>query len=303
MSELHERNPHRGLYPLDELCELLPELKPLVKINPSGEKTIDFSHGPSVVLLNKALLKKYYNVDNWSIPLGYLCPPVPGRADYIHYAADLLAQDCKGEVPKGKKVRVLDIGTGANCIYPIIGSQAYGWKFTAVEIDPLSLKTARLIAQSNPSLSKLVQVKQQKRKQFILRNVIEAKDRFALVVCNPPFYASKNEVIEANREKWLKLTGTESYNRNFGGMENELWFPGGEKSFISKMIKESKDFAAQVSWFTSLVSKKENLKPLEKELRDSGCSEMHVINMSQGQKKSRFIAWTYLSPPEREGLL
>lgn len=300
MSELHPRNPHKGKYDMDSLCRTMPELTECIISNPSGEKTIDFADSASVLLLNKALLKHYYNVENWTIPPGYLCPPVPGRADYIHYAADLLADDAGGEVPKGKKVQVLDIGTGANCIYPIIGSQAYGWKFTASEIDPLSLKTARLIVQTNPSLSKVVKVKQQKQKQFILRNVIEANDRFALTLCNPPFHGSKKEAMDANKEKWRKLTGKEQGNQNFGGMENELWFPGGEKAFISRMIRESVDFASQVNWFTSLVSRGENLSVLEKELDNSGCTDRRIIAMSQGQKQSRLIAWTFLDEKKRK---
>jgi len=103
--------------------------------------------------LNQALLAQTYQIKHWMIPVGYLCPPIPGRADYIHYVADLLAG--AGKVPTGKQVGVLDIGTGANCIYPIIGSQSYGWKFLATDIDPVSVKTACLFVESNPCLSKL----------------------------------------------------------------------------------------------------------------------------------------------------
>ncbi|MBI9098576.1 MAG: RlmF-related methyltransferase, partial [Spirochaetaceae bacterium] len=114
MSKLHERNIHRDRYDLDALIKVLPELQEYTIKNPSGEKTIDFSDPKAVLSLNKALLKKYYNVENWMIPKGYLCPPIPGRADYIHYAADLLGEMNNGDVPRGKRVNVLDVGTGAN---------------------------------------------------------------------------------------------------------------------------------------------------------------------------------------------
>lgn len=297
-SLFHERNPHRGRYDFTSLIESLGELEKFVIPNPKGDMTIDFHDAQAVLYLNKALLKKFYHVENWMIPPGYLCPPIPGRADYIHYAADLLASANGAVIPKGKNVHVMDIGTGANCIYPIIGSQAYGWRFSATEIDPLSLKTARLIVQSNRSLSKQVKIRQQKQKQFILRKIIEDKDRFDLIVCNPPFHSSKAEVLEANSRKFKNLGGGnsgKSSNSNFGGSENELWCPGGELSFIKKMIRESCDFSRQVCWFTSLVSKKENISALEKSAAQSGAVDIRIIPMSHGQKISRLIAWSFLS--------
>lgn len=302
MKQFHERNIHSGQYDLDELTSLLAELKEYIISTPSGQKSIDFADSKAVLLLNKALLKRYYNVDNWAIPEGYLCPPVPGRADYVHYTADLLGELNGGEVPRGKRVNILDLGTGANCIYPIIGSQSYGWKFTATEIDSLSLKVARLIVQSNPSLSKQVKIIQQKQKQFILKNMIGEKDLFDLSLCNPPFHSSKNEAVDANLRKWKNLgkdNNEKNPGRNFGGMENELWYPGGETAFIKRMIKESSDFTKQVCWFTSLVSKKENLKPLKEQLKMFNVADSRVVDMSQGQKQSRLIAWTFLSEDER----
>lgn len=302
MKQFHERNIHNGQYDLKELVGILPEFGEFIVKTTADIDTIDFSDSRAVLLLNKALLKKYYNVDHWMIPQGYLCPPVPGRADYIHYAADLLGELNRGKVPLGKRVNVLDIGTGANCIYPIIGSQSYGWKFMATEIDPLSLKVARLIVQSNPSLSKQVKIIQQKQKQFILKNMIGEKESFDLTVCNPPFHNSKNEAVEANLRKWKNL-GKENDNKtpgqNFGGMESELWYPGGETAFTKRMIKESSDYDKQVCWFTSLVSKKENLKPLIEQLKMFNVQEHRIVDMIQGQKQSRLIAWSFLTIDER----
>ncbi|WP_369527369.1 RlmF-related methyltransferase [Shimia thalassica] len=33
------------------------------------------------------------------MPAGYLCPPIPGRIDYIHYRADLFADNHNQEIP------------------------------------------------------------------------------------------------------------------------------------------------------------------------------------------------------------
>ena len=126
---LHPRNPHRFRYDFEQLFVSCPELKPFVARNEHGIETIDFSDPEAVKMLNKALLIANYEIQNWDIPKNYLCPPIPGRADYIHYLADLLANSNNEIIPEGETVVGLDIGIGANCIYPIIGNSTYGWSF------------------------------------------------------------------------------------------------------------------------------------------------------------------------------
>ena len=289
---------------LNALVSACPELKEHLKLNPKGEQTVDFASEDAVRLLNQALLAHHYQVAHWNIPDGYLCPPIPGRADYIHYAADLL---------QGKKnnAKVLDIGTGANCIYPIIGNRSYGWKFVGSDIDPISVATAKLIVESNPVLNNKIKLVQQKNKQSIFTGVIGSNDLFDLTLCNPPFHASLAEANAGTERKQKNLskhkekdkgknTGQalvidRSKGRNFGGQKSELWCDGGEIAFLRQMISESKDFSGQVMWFTSLVSKSDNIKPLKKLLSQVGAKQVKVINMSQGQKVSRIIAWSFLA--------
>ena len=123
-SGLHPRNVHTGRYDLPTLCNAHPSLVQYIQLNPRGEKTVNFSDANAVKALNTALLKHFYQLDNWDIPQGYLCPPIPGRADYIHYIADLLASSNGGAIPTGKLIKGLDVGTGANAVYPIIGNHA-----------------------------------------------------------------------------------------------------------------------------------------------------------------------------------
>ncbi len=296
--KLHPKNLHQGRYDLAALRLTCPELIALLRPNPKGDQTIDFSDEKAVLCLNKALLAHFYHVQHWQIPPGYLCPPIPGRADYIHYLADLLAVSNQKQCPTGKKVHVLDIGTGANCIYPIIGSQSYGWQFVGTDIDPVAVKTASLIAQSNTALNKLIKIRQQKESEYIFKGVVKPKDRFDLTLCNPPFHASMQEAQAASERKWQNLnTGVKqnSSRLNFGGQQFELWCPGGELAFLERMAKESVDYAEQVCWFTSLVSKKDNIKPMQQLLKRIGAKQCEVINMSQGQKISRLIAWSFLS--------
>lgn len=287
--ELHPNNPHKGKYNFDKLKQSLPELKAFMKKNPRGEDTIDFSNNTAVVLLNKALLKTYYHINYWDIPKGFLCPPIPGRADYIHYIAELLDD-------KTDSVNVLDVGTGANLIYPIIGSQSYGWKFTASDIDPKSIENSMKIIENNSTLKDKIELKLQNNKNFIFKGVIKKDSYFDLTMCNPPFHASLEDAMKANRRKVNNLNKNNSKIKkglNFGGQKAELWCPGGERLFLKRMAKESVEFASQVTWFTSLVSNKDNLGPTKKLLSKLGAKKIEVLEMSQGQKISRILAWTY----------
>lgn len=298
---LHPRNLHHGRYDFAQLCAACPQLSPLVIHNPSGQPTIDFSDPNALLILNQALLKCFYQINFWQIPAGYLCPPIPGRADYIHYLADLLAESGSGEVPRGKQVKVLDIGTGANCIYPIIGSRSYGWSFVATDIDPLSIKIADVIVKSNPNLTSAIKLLLQKNKNAIFDGIIKKQDKFTLTICNPPFHASMEQALAGNARKVKNLGKGKTANSglNFGGQENELCCVGGEIAFLKQMCKESLTYAQQVDWFSSLVSKSENIAPLKKLLITLGAKQVKVIEMSQGQKISRLLAWRFLqeAPP------
>ena len=302
-SKLHPRNLHYGRYDLPLLSQHHPSLKLFITEKSNSELTINFSDPKAVMALNQALLSCYYNVKLWQIPPGYLCPPIPGRADYIHYLADLLACSNRGDVPKGKNVRVLDIGCGANCIYPIIGSQSYGWKFVGSDIDEASVKCAQNIAQSNACLKKHLKFLYQPDETSIFKGIIGPDDIYDLTMCNPPFYASLEEAEEnslrkhKNLQKHRAKKGQVSDNkveRNFGGQKAELWCPGGEIKFLQSMADESVMFAEQVTWFSSLVSKGENVEVFKKRLKKLGALKVEVINMSQGNKVSRFVAWSFL---------
>ncbi len=161
---LHARNKHQGRYHFPELVKVLPELKRHITTNPAGEQTINFSDPLAVKLLNKALLSRFYQVTEWDIPQGYLCPPIPGRADYIHRAAELLSKDGIDV----SKVRALDIGVGANCIYPIIGVCDYDWHYTTSDVDPISIDNANQIIRSNSVLKDKVECRLQKKQPLFI---------------------------------------------------------------------------------------------------------------------------------------
>jgi 23S rRNA (adenine1618-N6)-methyltransferase len=265
-------------------------------LTPAGEQSINFSDPVAVQALNAALLKHYYQINFWQLPPGYLCPPIPGRADYIHYAADLLAaaNTVSGSVPKGKQISLLDIGCGANLIYPIIANRSYGWRCVGTDIDALALKAAQLIIEANPPLTGQVSLRQQTNSNKVFQGIIKAGEQFQLTVCNPPFYGSAADAAAANQRKRSNLKLADSpQQRNFAGQQHELWCPGGELAFIQKMITESVDFASQVGWFTSLVSQQSHLKVLDAAARQAGAVEVKQLKMQQGQKSSHLLAWRF----------
>ena len=253
---------------------------------PGGGTSIDFADPAAVRELNRALLKSAYGVAHWEIPEGYLCPPIPGRADYVHHVADLLG-------PAGGAVRVLDVGVGANCVYPIVGRVEYGWSFVGSDVDPVALESARRIVASNPGLAGGVELRLQASPGKILAGVVRGDESFDATICNPPFHASLAEAEAGSRRKWANLGRSAASGRNFGGQGGELWCPGGEAAFVSRMIGESAELGKNVRWFTSLVSKEESLPAVERALKRSGAADRRVIAMAQGQKKSRIVAWTF----------
>lgn len=317
---LHVRNLHRGRYPFQELVRTLPELQSHVIRNPKGEMSINFSDPVAVKLLNKALLAHYYGVKHWDIPQGYLCPPIPGRADYIHRLAEMLKQD--HPTLDQRKVRALDIGVGANAIYPIVAATTYGWHCVGSDIDPVSVQNAEQIAQRNSVLTGRIECRHQPQSRFIFQGIIQPNEYYDVTTCNPPFHKSLAEAEQGTQRKLRNLTQNRTKRSastamakkgvqpqpmqrdtkavlNFGGQKAELWCPGGEAAFIKNMAFESRDFAHQVLWFTSLISKKENVRWMRKQLEKAGAVEARVYEMSQGQKVSRFIAWTFQTPEQR----
>lgn len=294
---LHPRSKHRSLYDFPELIKCTPELAKFVSLNKYNNRSIDFANPDAVRILNKALLNYFYGINNWDIPPGYLCPPIPGRADYVHYMADVLASCNEGKIPQGNKIRCVDIGTGANCVYPLIGNKEYGWSFVGSDIDPVAIRSAEKIISSNPSLNDEIEIRIQKNPSFIFKNIIKENDLFDLSFCNPPFHTSAAEAQEGTQRKVNNL-GKKKTNKavlNFGGTNTELWCKGGESAFISSIIDQSSRIQKQCFWFSSLVSKSANLPEIYSALEKESPFEVRTIEMSQGNKISRIVAWTFLN--------
>jgi len=293
-TNLHPKNKNREQYKIEELLLVIPELKDHIKKNKLGEDSIHFSDPVAIKLLNKALLSHYYGIQKWEFPDTNLCPPIPGRADYIHYMSDLLNNN--------DNITCLDIGVGASCIYPILGISEYNWSFIASEVNTEAITIAKKIIKDNPSLKGKVKFRIQKDENNIFKGIIKPKDKIDLSICNPPFHSSKKEALKGSMRKIRNLSGERSkkIQLNFSGVANELVYKGGEYQFIKNMIEESVLYSNNCLWFTTLVSKEKNLKNIYKLLEDIKAKEVKTLNIGTSNKKSRIVVWTFQTKEEQK---
>jgi 23S rRNA (adenine1618-N6)-methyltransferase len=286
-AQLHPRNRFRDGYDFTALVACSPGLAGFVSPNAYGDASIDYANPEAVKALNQALLKHAYGLE-WDLPAGYLCPPIPGRSDYLHHLADLPGI-------AGHPVRVLDVGMGANCIYPLIGASEYGWHFVGTEIDPVALRWATKLVAANPAVSTLIDCRLQKSPLKCFDGVVTAGETFDLSMCNPPFHASAAAAAEGSLRKRRNLGHKRARVPvlNFGGQAGELWCEGGELGFLRRMIAESAERPSLCRWFTALVSQSAHLPRLFHALEDANAVDVQTLEMVHGQKKSRILAWTF----------
>ena len=191
---------------------------------------------------------------------------------------------------------------GANCIYPILGHQEYGWHFVGSDIDPVAIRVAQQIVAANPALAGAVTCRRQSSPTAIFEGIVGPNEVFDLTLCNPPFHASAAEAEAGSRRKWQQLGTSQAAKPvlNFGGQAAELWCQGGEEGFVRRMIAESARRPTSCFWFTTLISRKDSLYGVYKSLRKVGALDVRTVAMTQGQKASRFVAWTFLTDVQQQ---
>lgn len=301
---MHPRNIHINGYDYEKLATVNPSLQEYIRDNGFGRLSIDYANQDAVLALNKTLLEAYYGIKNWSIPSNALCPPVPGRADYLHHLADFLAYKSNHkQIPKGQKVRILDIGVGASAIYPILGNALYGWSFIGSDSNKASINHIEMqLKAENESLAKNLESRYQPNSKNIFTDIIHQGEFIDATICNPPFHSSAEDAERRTKRKWKQLGLKEQMQstKSFGGQSNELWCEGGEVAFLQRMLQESVNYSSQVLWFSSLVSRKTTLALLETTVKEVAPAQFEIIEMAQGQKISRFIAWTFLDKKQHD---
>ncbi|MGR6874789.1 RlmF-related methyltransferase [Pseudomonas sp. HK3] len=237
---MHSNNPHANGYDMQALAQALPELKPHLLRNKYDRLTINFSDALAVKLLNKALLKNEYGLQDWDIPPGFLCPPIPGRVDYLFHLQEYLEQHHFFSANKTAPsvVSGLDIGTGANVIYPLLANRSFNWHMVGSDIDDVALSSAKQNLDKNAQLDLSITLRKQSSNEHIFKGIIQADDYFHVTLCNPPFHESqqaaiagsvrKNKNLNTNKKKRAsnvkKIDQTDALN--FAGQSNELWCKG-----------------------------------------------------------------------------
>lgn len=291
-NKIHSRNKNKDRYNLNALLALNPKLGDYLKPNFKGEEAVDLSNPTAVKILNQTLLHYYYGVEHWSFSDQNICPTIPNRADYIHYMADVLMGSNFGNLPNGEKITCLDIGTGATCIYPIIGITEYNWNFIASDINAESLESAKKISKENKALTHKIDFRLQEKAKDVIYGTLRKEETIDIAICNPPFYNSIEDAKIETLEKGAPYTSLE--------ITPEIIYNGGEIRFLKQYIKESKAFSKNCFWFSALVTKKANQKALPDFLKLVGATDVKTIHIGLGHKSTQMLVWTFLSVIEQK---
>ncbi|XP_003377335.1 putative methyltransferase METT10D [Trichinella spiralis] len=117
---MHPRNFYRNNPPnFAELALQYPDFRQHCAIDIYGKVNFNFKNPDAIRALTNVLLKKDFGL-SIEIPPDSLVPRIPGRLNYIHWLQDLAASHFPDE-----SVRCIDIGSGASCIYPLLGAKMF----------------------------------------------------------------------------------------------------------------------------------------------------------------------------------
>ncbi|XP_077246559.1 methyltransferase isoform X2 [Tasmannia lanceolata] len=314
------------------LASLYPSFEPFVFYSRDGRPRIDWTDFNATRELTRILLHHHHSI-NWWIPDGQLCPTVPNRSNYIHWIEDLLSSDV---IPKidggGVRVRGFDIGTGANCIYPLLGASLLGWNFVGSDVTDVALEWAEKNVGNNPHLSELIEIRKAVDQSFsdgvtsdlgeivsVVPGIEEESDKDGSVVVEvdalsdgkksyqgPPvligvvrdgekfdFCMCNPPFFESIAEAGLNP------KTSCGGTFEEMVCPGGEQAFITQIIEDSVKLKQSFRWYTTMVGRKANLKVLVPKLREVGVSIVKTTEFVQGQTSRWGLAWSFLAPTKK----
>ncbi|KAF0696669.1 Aste57867_12587 [Aphanomyces stellatus] len=273
---IHPRNMYRTPPDFAALANQYTSLRPHVHISSKGAAVMQWSDPQAVKELTKALLHRDFGL-TWDMPLNRLCPPLTNRLNYIHWIEDLILLSQPSYVSTiDSPIRGLDVGTGASCIYPLLGHALNQWHFVATDIDPASIECAATTIHAN-NLATAINLQLVDNSSSIFPPLSRP---LLFTMCNPPFFDS---IDEADTNPRTSCTGSAL----------EMTTPGGEVAFIGRMIQESVALTTQVRWYTSLIGRKASLRPLLASLRAHGISNTRTTEFLQGRTTRWGIAWSF----------
>ncbi|XP_032823528.2 RNA N(6)-adenosine-methyltransferase METTL16 isoform X1 [Petromyzon marinus] len=285
--DMHPRNRYKDKPPdFALLASRNPEFKKHVQTDLSGRVRLNFKEPEAVRALTCALLQEDFGL-SIEIPLERLIPTLPLRLNYIHWVEDLLGSSLSRDPEKS--VHGIDIGTGASCIYPLLGATMNGWHFLATEVDNVCFTYATQNVARN-GLQGLVRVMKVPQKTLLVEALNEDPElAYDFCVCNPPFFANQQEAYGVNSRNSHRPPPS---SVNTGGA-TEIMAEGGELEFVRKIIHDSLQLQKRIRWYTCMLGKKCSLAPLKEELRRCGVPRTTTTTFCQGRTMRWALAWSF----------
>ncbi|KAE8295350.1 U6 small nuclear RNA (adenine-(43)-N(6))-methyltransferase [Larimichthys crocea] len=292
---MHPRNRYKDKPPdFGYLASKYPDFQQHVHTSLTGRPVVNFKEPEAVRALTCTLLKEDFGL-TIEIPLERLIPTVPLRLNYIHWVEDLI--DGQKQPRRG-----IDIGTGASCIYPLLGATMNGWYFLATEVDDICFDYATKNVEQN-SLSDLIKVVKVPQKTLLMDALKEETEIvYDFCMCNPPFFANQLEAKGVNSRNSRRPPPS---SVNTGGV-TEIMAEGGELEFVKRIIHDSLQLKKRLRWYSCMLGKKCSLAPLKEELRKQGVPKVTHTEFCQGRTMRWALAWSFYddvivpSPPSKK---
>ena len=267
------------------LIKEFPELKKyILKQNEDNEEEFqfDWSNNELSLLMDKSILNYYFNIKYYDIPKGFLIPPIPSRINYINLINSIITKLIKDiDI---KNIIGIDIGTGANIIYPILGYSIYKWKFICTEINKEAYNNAKLILQKN-NLENNINIIKQNNKDNIFISILNRENKYIFSMCNPPYYNYENEIKLEDKKR------DNEYNFD------EIYYKNGEYGFFQRYFEESICYKNNVFLYTILIGKKINAENIYDKL-SSYSDIIKIYNMQKiltGNNVRYIIYWSFFN--------
>ncbi|XP_021497794.1 RNA N6-adenosine-methyltransferase METTL16 [Meriones unguiculatus] len=295
---MHARNRYKDKPPdFAYLASKYPDFKQHIQINLNGRVSLNFKDPEAVRALTCTLLREDFGL-SIDIPLERLIPTVPLRLNYIHWVEDLIGHQ---DSDKSTLRRGIDIGTGASCIYPLLGATLNGWYFLATEVDDMCFNYAKKNVEQN-NLSELIKVVKVPQKTLLMDALKEESEIvYDFCMCNPPFFANQLEAKGVNSRNSRRPPPS---SVNTGGI-TEIMAEGGELEFVKRIIHDSLQLKKRLRWYSCMLGKKCSLAPLKEELRIQGVPKVTFTEFCQGRTMRWALAWSFYddvtvpSPPSK----
>ena len=266
------------------LIKKFPELTKYTLLkNEDGEYSFNWSDNKLSLLITKCILDFYFKIKYYSIPNNFLIPPVPSRLNYINLIKTLLISFNILTSKEENEIIGIDIGTGANLIYPLLGYSLYKWKFICSEINNEAFENSIKIIKEN-KLEEYIKLIKQKYKNYIFVGIINREKKYTFSICNPPYYDYEDEIKKEDKNKNCEY--------NF----DEIYYKNGEVGFFNKYFQESLCYSKNIFLFTYLIGKKSNAEKIYDQIsEDKNIKYCDMKKIKTGNNIRYIIFWTFFN--------